>query len=221
MPSHSSENRDLAQSQYQLLAPITQPDKVVCVGMNYRDTCEELGAPIPLEPLIFSKFSSCIIGPFDGIPYPDLSAVFISAHSCRNPIKDHVFITRRNLIGKSNWRSSSGKRGKTSRPLPPKNTFSDTQWLTTSRLAIGSWGRTEANGFSAKPWMDSALLGRASWRPTRSPILTIWPFPVASMASSSKTVAPLTSSITFTTASLGFPSIPTVYNHLRHVVHIF
>ena len=72
--SSDSDNQDL--DKYQLLAPVTSPDKVLCVGMNYRDTCEELGAPIPTEPVVFSKFASCIIGPFDGIPYPDLTAVF-------------------------------------------------------------------------------------------------------------------------------------------------
>jgi len=56
-----------------LLAPITSPDKVVCAGMNYKDHCLEQGAPIPEEPIFFSKFPSSIIGPFDDIPYPDLT----------------------------------------------------------------------------------------------------------------------------------------------------
>ena len=68
----------MEQSKYQLLAPITSPDKVACIGMNYKDHCEEQGAPIPLEPLVFCKFPSCIIGPFDDIPYPtDISTVYI------------------------------------------------------------------------------------------------------------------------------------------------
>lgn len=58
-----------------LLAPITSPDKVVCAGMNYKDHCLEQGAPIPEEPIFFSKFPSSIIGPFDDIPYPDLTKV--------------------------------------------------------------------------------------------------------------------------------------------------
>lgn len=69
------ENQDLDTEQFQLLAPVTSPDKVACVGMNYKDHCEEQGAPIPVEPLFFSKFPSCIIGPFDSIPYPDLTTV--------------------------------------------------------------------------------------------------------------------------------------------------
>jgi len=64
------------KEQIKLLAPITSPDKVACVGMNYKDHCEEIGAPIPTEPIFFSKFPSSIIGPEDDIPYPDITEVF-------------------------------------------------------------------------------------------------------------------------------------------------
>ena len=33
--------------------------QVLCIGMNYRDHCEEQGAPVPKEPLVFNKFPSC------------------------------------------------------------------------------------------------------------------------------------------------------------------
>src|ERR1700689_5029780 len=47
----------------QLLAPILDPPKIVCVGLNYRDHAAESGAPIPTEPVLFSKFATAIIGP--------------------------------------------------------------------------------------------------------------------------------------------------------------
>jgi len=53
-----------------LQAPLTKMDKVLCIGMNYRDHCEEQGVPIPKEPLVFNKFPSCVVGPFDDLPYP-------------------------------------------------------------------------------------------------------------------------------------------------------
>jgi 2-keto-4-pentenoate hydratase/2-oxohepta-3-ene-1,7-dioic acid hydratase in catechol pathway len=59
----------------ELLAPITNPDKVICIGMNYKDHCEEQNAPIPKEPLVFNKFPSCIVGPFDPILYPEITKV--------------------------------------------------------------------------------------------------------------------------------------------------
>ena len=69
--NHSASKVSL--KEINLLAPITQPDKVICVGMNYKDHCEEIGAPIPKEPVVFNKFPSCIIGPNDDIHYPEIS----------------------------------------------------------------------------------------------------------------------------------------------------
>ncbi|XP_071445139.1 oxaloacetate tautomerase fahd2, mitochondrial [Hetaerina americana] len=60
-------------SEVSIKAPIIGPDKVVCVGMNYSDHCKEQNAPIPEEPVIFNKFPSSIIGPYDPIPFPTTS----------------------------------------------------------------------------------------------------------------------------------------------------
>jgi len=53
-----------------LLAPVTSCDKVLCVGMNYIDHCEEQNAPVPVEPVIFNKFPGCIVAPNDTLTYP-------------------------------------------------------------------------------------------------------------------------------------------------------
>ncbi|CAB3373020.1 Hypothetical predicted protein [Cloeon dipterum] len=60
----------IALSEVKLLSPITRPDKVVCVGLNYRDHCEEQNKPVPTEPVFFSKFSSVIVGPYDDVKHP-------------------------------------------------------------------------------------------------------------------------------------------------------
>uniref|UniRef100_A0A670IPJ7 Fumarylacetoacetate hydrolase domain containing 2A n=1 Tax=Podarcis muralis TaxID=64176 RepID=A0A670IPJ7_PODMU len=60
----------LPRSKVTLLAPVTNPDKVICVGMNYVDHCLEQNVKIPKEPIIFSKFSSSIVGPYDNIIHP-------------------------------------------------------------------------------------------------------------------------------------------------------
>lgn len=57
-----------------LLAPVTQPDKVLCIGMNYADHCAEQNKPIPKEPVVFNKFPSCITGPYDKIIHPASSS---------------------------------------------------------------------------------------------------------------------------------------------------
>ncbi len=46
-----------------LEAPVPRPGKVICIGLNYRDHAEESGMDIPELPLVFSKFSSCVVGP--------------------------------------------------------------------------------------------------------------------------------------------------------------
>uniref|UniRef100_A0A8C8RZT4 Fumarylacetoacetase-like C-terminal domain-containing protein n=1 Tax=Pelusios castaneus TaxID=367368 RepID=A0A8C8RZT4_9SAUR len=60
----------LPRSEVTLLAPITNPQKVICVGLNYADRCQELNMKVPKEPVIFSKFTSTIIGPYDEIVHP-------------------------------------------------------------------------------------------------------------------------------------------------------
>ncbi|XP_026984778.1 fumarylacetoacetate hydrolase domain-containing protein 2A isoform X1 [Sagmatias obliquidens] len=60
----------LPRSEVTFLAPVTRPDKVVCVGMNYVDHCKEQNVPVPKEPIIFSKFSSSIVGPYDEVVLP-------------------------------------------------------------------------------------------------------------------------------------------------------
>lgn len=65
----------LERSHIQLLPPVLAPEKVVCVGMNYRDHCLEQNASIPEEPIIFSKFPSAITGPYDDIILPPESQV--------------------------------------------------------------------------------------------------------------------------------------------------
>ncbi|XP_047378739.1 fumarylacetoacetate hydrolase domain-containing protein 2 isoform X1 [Sciurus carolinensis] len=60
----------LPRSEVTLLAPVTRPDKVVCVGLNYVDHCKEQNVPVPKEPIIFSKFASSIVGPYDAVVLP-------------------------------------------------------------------------------------------------------------------------------------------------------
>ncbi len=59
--------------EFTLAAPIPDPGKIVCIGLNYRDHAEETGAPIPAEPIVFNKFPSAIIGPEGPILLPPSS----------------------------------------------------------------------------------------------------------------------------------------------------
>lgn len=46
-----------------LLAPIHNPEKIVCIGLNYLGHCQEQNKEAPKEPMFFSKFASTITGP--------------------------------------------------------------------------------------------------------------------------------------------------------------
>lgn len=56
-----------------LLAPLTHPPKIICVGLNYRDHAAECNAEIPKVPTIFSKYTTAIIGPGEAIVLPKYS----------------------------------------------------------------------------------------------------------------------------------------------------
>ena len=47
-------DRMFALADVELLAPIV-PTKIIAVGLNYRKHAEEMGMPIPEDPLIFLK----------------------------------------------------------------------------------------------------------------------------------------------------------------------
>jgi 2-keto-4-pentenoate hydratase/2-oxohepta-3-ene-1,7-dioic acid hydratase in catechol pathway len=52
-----------------LLAPV-RPSKIVCVGLNYKDHAGEVGKALPVEPLLFIKPASSVIGPGEPIRRP-------------------------------------------------------------------------------------------------------------------------------------------------------
>ncbi len=46
---------------------ITNPGKFVAIGLNFSDHAAESGLPVPSEPIMFMKATSCISGPNDNI----------------------------------------------------------------------------------------------------------------------------------------------------------
>ncbi len=51
-------------------APIADPSKIVCVGLNYKDHAKETNAAIPAEPILFFKSTTAICGPNDALVIP-------------------------------------------------------------------------------------------------------------------------------------------------------
>jgi 2-keto-4-pentenoate hydratase/2-oxohepta-3-ene-1,7-dioic acid hydratase in catechol pathway len=56
-------------------APIDRPQKIVCVGLNYRDHADEQsGAALPERPLLFAKWPNTLSGPGAPIVLPAITA---------------------------------------------------------------------------------------------------------------------------------------------------
>jgi len=54
-------------------APVARPWKVIGIGLNYADHAKESNMPIPPEPVMFTKASNTVIGPYDTVLIPRLS----------------------------------------------------------------------------------------------------------------------------------------------------
>jgi 2-keto-4-pentenoate hydratase/2-oxohepta-3-ene-1,7-dioic acid hydratase in catechol pathway len=55
------------------MLPIERPQKIICVGLNYRDHAEEQGVDPPERPILFAKWPNTLIGPGDPIVLPAAS----------------------------------------------------------------------------------------------------------------------------------------------------
>jgi 2-keto-4-pentenoate hydratase/2-oxohepta-3-ene-1,7-dioic acid hydratase in catechol pathway len=56
-----------------LIAPVPDPRKIVCLGLNYRDHAAETGAEPPAEPILFSKYVTSLVGDQAEIVLPEES----------------------------------------------------------------------------------------------------------------------------------------------------
>ena len=64
------ETLNIIDQKKRIGACISKPSKFIGIGLNYKDHALEQNLPVPKEPIIFSKFTSCITGPNDPIIVP-------------------------------------------------------------------------------------------------------------------------------------------------------
>ncbi|KAJ8941845.1 hypothetical protein NQ318_005128 [Aromia moschata] len=146
----------------ELLSPITKPDKVACVGLNYSGHCKEQNIEEPKEPMIFSKFSSCIVGPHDNVVIPPITnsvdwevelAVVIGRKAKairREQVNDYIFgYTVAQDISARDWQKKRnngqfllGKSMDTFCPLGP---------------AIVTKNKLDVNNLDIKTWVNGVL----------------------------------------------------------------
>ena len=116
--------------QAKLHAPVPDPQKIICIGLNYRDHAAESRWPIPKEPVLFSKYATALIGHGGAIVLPPVSQ-------------------EGRLRGRAGHRHRQEAAG-TSRRSRRWTTSPATPSATTSRPATGSSRRTASSGWSAR-----------------------------------------------------------------------
>ena len=64
------ESLPVVSNSPRLGVPYVGIGKFIAIGLNYSDHAKESNLPIPTEPIVFSKATSCISGPFDNVIQP-------------------------------------------------------------------------------------------------------------------------------------------------------
>ena len=54
--------------------PVLSPEKILCVGLNYRSHILEMGRELPEHPTLFAKFTRALVGARDPVTLPAGSA---------------------------------------------------------------------------------------------------------------------------------------------------
>ena len=71
--SQRSDAVKLDAQSVKLMAPVVNPRKIVCLGLNYKDHAAESGSPIPRDPVLFSKYPTALVGHEGNIELPAIS----------------------------------------------------------------------------------------------------------------------------------------------------
>jgi 2-keto-4-pentenoate hydratase/2-oxohepta-3-ene-1,7-dioic acid hydratase in catechol pathway len=73
-PAEISGGEPVPLGQVELLPPVPDPEKIVCIGLNYRAHAAEAGIEPPETPTFFAKFRNALAAPGAAVPLPAASA---------------------------------------------------------------------------------------------------------------------------------------------------
>lgn len=62
------------EEEIDFLPPLTRPGKIICIGLNYYDHCEEQKAKIPASPIIFAKFNNALCATKQPVIRPSITS---------------------------------------------------------------------------------------------------------------------------------------------------
>ena len=66
----------VAMSDVTLLSPVPNPDKIICIGLNYMTHIKETGRDKPAKPSIFTRYPSSVVGHEQPLIRPEASDWF-------------------------------------------------------------------------------------------------------------------------------------------------
>ncbi|MFC5649120.1 fumarylacetoacetate hydrolase family protein [Paenibacillus solisilvae] len=73
LPKGDNQAFKLEESAIQWGPCVTHPNKIICVGLNYRKHAEETNAKIPEYPILFNKFNNTLTGHLHDIAVPKVT----------------------------------------------------------------------------------------------------------------------------------------------------
>ncbi|QHW33921.1 fumarylacetoacetate hydrolase family protein [Paenibacillus rhizovicinus] len=73
LPSTGNESYVRSEEEIEWGPCVTAPNKIICVGLNYRKHAEETNAPIPQFPILFNKFNNTLTGHLKDIVVPKVT----------------------------------------------------------------------------------------------------------------------------------------------------
>ncbi|HWO47991.1 MAG TPA: fumarylacetoacetate hydrolase family protein, partial [Solirubrobacterales bacterium] len=86
------DNEEFALADVALAPPVPDPDKIICIGLNYRSHAEEAGIEPPSVPTFFAKFRNALVPAGTAVPLPAASekvdyeaeVAFVVGRRCSN-----------------------------------------------------------------------------------------------------------------------------------------
>ncbi|MCH7549909.1 MAG: fumarylacetoacetate hydrolase family protein, partial [Candidatus Krumholzibacteriota bacterium] len=70
LASTAGKEARLDAREVKLGPPVTNPSKIICLGMNYREHAAEQNREPPEFPMLFSKAPNVLVGQGGEVPYP-------------------------------------------------------------------------------------------------------------------------------------------------------
>jgi 2-keto-4-pentenoate hydratase/2-oxohepta-3-ene-1,7-dioic acid hydratase in catechol pathway len=134
LASHAADPPDYAHGDIQLLPPVPDAGKILCVGLNYKSHIAETGRDAPQHPILFPRYNSSIVAHGEPLLRPRASVQFdfegelafvigkggrhiaadnalahVAGYACFNDgsVRDWQRHTSQFLPGKNFWRSGS------------------------------------------------------------------------------------------------------------------